>query len=74
MCVKSTPGASASVPPQSNQREEVKPQKWGSVTFDSLGRVRLAGVAFSFEISGIRWATMGKEEVDVGLPEEGRGG
>lgn len=58
----STPGTAATVPPQNDQQEEVKPQRWGTVTFEYLGMVRLAAVAFSFETSGmVRWAAMGKE-------------
>lgn len=74
------PRTVATVPPQNDQQEEVKPQRWGTVTFEYLGMVRLAAVAFSFETSGmVRWAAMGKER-DRGEmwacmhAEEGRGG
>jgi hypothetical protein len=51
--VKRTPATAATIPPRNNQQEAAKPQKWNPVTFEFLGMVRLAAVAFSFETSGM---------------------
>lgn len=40
-------------PSPDNWQEEVKPQKQGTLTFSSLGTVRLVAEAFSFKILGM---------------------